>query len=197
MCQEGTHSDEATASADNGTIMVTNALLPAGTSTHMLDKDTGDQVRVFVPRADVVSESLLRAMAQYPTHAVNGMDTLRAVTDRATKKVVMQPEPSFLVVIPRTQVDTRWGTLAGGGNARLYRPIRVGLSRIAELDGYDDFPTLPRRPTTTSLRFAGCARSGTIIEMSFFPVGPGIHSTARRPAVSGDLDGPLRPAALC
>jgi hypothetical protein len=61
----------------------------------------GERVKAVAPRTEVVDPSLLAAIEQYPTHAVNGEVRTHVVEDPATGKQQTMEDPSFLVVVPR------------------------------------------------------------------------------------------------
>lgn len=61
----------------------------------------GERVKAVAPRTEIVDPSLLAAIEQYPTHAVNGEVRTHVVEDPATGKQQTMEDPSFLVVVPR------------------------------------------------------------------------------------------------
>ena len=117
----------------------------SGTSNRIHD-ETGRPVRAFTVRAEVSDESLQRTMLNYPAHAVNGMEINRTATDPVTHKIVMRPDPSFLVVIPRQEViNSRYRSMAQGDSTSGSQPRNQGsdgsdaASRRHQRTGKSDF----------------------------------------------------------
>lgn len=112
------HSDDVRASPDE-IVMYTNKPVRGGTSNTLVTPE-GNKIRAFTQRADIQNESLRQTMQAYP-HAVNGQDIRRAVTNTVTRKIEMESEPCFLIVIPRkAETGSRWSTSVAesqGGNA--------------------------------------------------------------------------------
>jgi hypothetical protein len=142
-----THSDTAMSSNQDQTIMVIDKPLPAGTSNRIVD-EKGNPVRAYTVRADISDEKLRQTLMQYPAHAVNGEETKRPAVDRATHKIVLEPDPSFLVTIPRhEEVNSRYRSMVQGEAS----PDSAGESRgLIEQMQVPDTSTQPQNPGSNS-----------------------------------------------
>ena len=91
---------EVAAANDPGQdILVLPQPLPAGSNVQIRNRD-GASVKAVAPKFEPVDPSMIAAMQQYPTHAVNGEVHAKAVDDPITGAKKTVEDPSFFVVIP-------------------------------------------------------------------------------------------------
>lgn len=88
---------------DQNDVLVLPAPL-AGGNFDIRNRD-GQRVRAVAPRTEIVDPTLLAAVKQYPTHAVNQQVMVKKVTDPVTGKEVEQESPSFLVRVPEKKAS--------------------------------------------------------------------------------------------
>ncbi|MGA2229873.1 MAG: hypothetical protein ABSH22_03015 [Tepidisphaeraceae bacterium] len=90
--------DASVAHSDNPNkpVLVLPAPLPPGYKNDLVVD--GKDVKVMVPRVQVLDPSLIAAMKQYPANAVNGEVIMHKV--QTANGIVEEPDPSFLVQIP-------------------------------------------------------------------------------------------------
>ena len=77
----------------------------AGAEDYQIRNREGHRVKAVAPRIEPTDPSLLAAIEQYPTHAVNGQTRTRQIDDPATGTPRVVEDPSFLVVIPRPKAS--------------------------------------------------------------------------------------------
>jgi hypothetical protein len=93
--------DRAVASDPTQDLLVLDQPL-AGAQNYQIRNQQGERVKAMAPRFEPADPSLLAAIEQYPTHAVNGEVRTREIDDplNPQKKKIVE-DPSFLVVIPK------------------------------------------------------------------------------------------------
>jgi hypothetical protein len=77
----------------------------AGASDYQIRNQQGERVKAVAPRFEPTDPSLLAAIEQYPTHAVNGEVRTRQIDDPVSGKPKIVEDPSFLVVVPRPKAS--------------------------------------------------------------------------------------------
>lgn len=96
------HAGTSAANADEP-IMVTNVPLNDIVHGPLIDRVTGQQVKVFAPKVQIQDPTLIAAMKKYPYHYVNGTLHAAVTRDPRTGQEIETPDPSFIVVIPGAQ----------------------------------------------------------------------------------------------
>jgi len=91
---------EVAAAQDPGQdILVLPQALPAGSNVQVRNRD-GAAVKAVAPKFEPIDASMIAAMQQYPTHALNGEVHAKTVDDPITGAKKTVEDPSFFVVIP-------------------------------------------------------------------------------------------------
>jgi hypothetical protein len=103
------------------------AIVPPGVNLGANVRDMeGNPVKVFSPRLEPIDPTLIAAMRQYPTYALNGEEVGRRVRDPQTGESRFVPQPSSVVQIPRRAPSLlSGGTGAPSGGAATAPPAHV------------------------------------------------------------------------
>lgn len=112
----GDAAGNAASISPNDDIYVTSSLPENVKAIHTKD---GKNVKILMPRVDVLDPTLLDTMKKFPYNSQNGYDHEHTYTDPQTHKQSVYRDPSLLVQLPQVAAPTNPNLPLGADNPQL------------------------------------------------------------------------------